>query len=269
MRDYLRRLLIAGIMAICVGLLFLGFINVKAETLNVNEQDWMWPSEGTITDSFGTRNGHHKGIDIAAPLGSSVYAVDSGVVSKSYYSDTYGNVVFIKHDNGIETVYAHLQTRKVQEGKRVEQGHIIGKMGNTGDSSGVHLHFEVHQSEWTLDKKNAINPMLVLGEAEIGESVAAVQNRYSKRAIATAGRLDTEELHMDHKGQTVDSKTLRQNRANQSKVLKTEYIVQQGETLWSIAKKHHSSVGLIQKSNGLTNETIKIGQKLIIPVGIN
>ena len=82
----------------------------------------MWPSDGVITDSYGTRNGDHKGIDIAAPFGSSIYAVESGIVSKSYYSDTYGNVVFIKHDNQIETVYAHLKERTVLEGARVGQG---------------------------------------------------------------------------------------------------------------------------------------------------
>ena len=77
----------------------------------------MWPSDGVITDLFGTRQGHHKGIDIAAPLGSHVYAVENGIVSKSYYSDTYGNVVFIKHDNQIETVYAHLkETNSLRRG---------------------------------------------------------------------------------------------------------------------------------------------------------
>ena len=56
-------------------------------------------------------------------------------------------------------------------------------MGNTGDSHGVHLHFEVHVSEWTFDKKNAINPMLALGEVKVGQAVAAVQKNHPAHVI--------------------------------------------------------------------------------------
>ena len=179
MSDYIRRFFIVGISALCFTLLFFGTNQAQANTVDIKEltPNWMWPSDGVITDLFGTRQGQHKGIDIAAPLGSQVYAVEKGVVSKSYYSDTYGNVVFIKHENEIETVYAHLKERTVQEGAKVQQGEEIGKMGSTGDSSGVHLHFEVHLSKWTFDKSNAINPLMALGEVKVGQAVAAIKKR--------------------------------------------------------------------------------------------
>lgn len=237
MREYIKRFLIAGIMAVCVSLLFFGIKHAEAAgSINEMTTNWMWPSDGVITDSFGTRQGQHMGIDIASSPGTSIYAVENGIVSKSYYSDTYGNVVFIKHDKNFETVYAHLQSRTVQEGTRVKKGDIIGKMGSTGDSSGVHLHFEVHQSHWTVDKKNAVNPMLALGEVKIGQAVAAVQR--DQQAIETAGRL-------------IDDTN-------------ASYVVQAGDTLYSIAKKVNISVTDLKAKNGLKNDLIIPQQKLIL-----
>lgn len=261
MQDYVRRFLIAGIMAVCVALLFLGVKNVQAETppLNGQNHEWMWPSEGVITDSFGTRNGEHKGIDIAASVGSPVYAVDRGTVTKSYYSDTYGHVVFVKHENGMETVYAHLQERMVGEGGKVQQGEIIGKMGSTGDSSGVHLHFEVHQNEWTFDKKNAVNPMTALGYVEIGQAVAAARQGQNEMSIETSARLHVQE----------EKSISGQASQHQAKADMKEYIVQKGETLWSIAKRHGMTVADIQEQNKLKNEDISAGQRLYIPATHN
>lgn len=173
MGDYIRRILIAAIMLLFISLLFLGGKHSQAETLSLSERTktWTWPSEGIITDTFNTRNGTHKGIDIAGNLGDHVYVVDEGVVTKSYYSQSYGNVIFVKHENDLETVYAHLSKRFVNEDQLVKKGELIGKMGNTGHSSGVHLHFEIHNKEWTVTKENAINPILVLGNVQVGQAV--------------------------------------------------------------------------------------------------
>lgn len=100
-----------------------------------------------------------------------MYAVDEGIVTRSYYSQSYGNVIFVKHENDLETVYAHLNKRFVEEKQLVKKGELIGEMGNTGYSSGVHLHFEIHNKEWTVAKENAINPILVLGDVEVGQTV--------------------------------------------------------------------------------------------------
>nr|WP_295971751.1 peptidoglycan DD-metalloendopeptidase family protein [uncultured Bacillus sp.] len=261
MQDYLRRFLIAGIMAVCVGLLFLGVKNVQAETIPLQDitSQWMWPSEGVLSDSFGTRNGEHKGIDIAGPIGTPVYAVDKGTVTKSYYSDTYGHVVFVKHDYGMETIYAHLQERAVQEGQHVGQGEVIGKMGNTGDSSGVHLHFEVHMKEWTFDKKNAVNPMTALGFVEIGQAVAAVRHGEHEGAVETSTRLLSSERFVGSEQNSLPSDSRTETAGE-------KYIVQQGDTLWSIARMHSTTVQSLQNQNGLQNEAIFIGQVLVIPM---
>lgn len=134
---------------------------------------FMRPTTGPVSSPFGMRNlggktSFHYGIDFASGgvPDLPIFASADGEVTRSYFSDSYGNVVFIKHViNGqeYETVYAHLKIRHVSVGQKVKQGQVIGIMGNTGYSTGVHLHFEVHVGSWTSDKKNAIDPALVLG----------------------------------------------------------------------------------------------------------
>ncbi len=101
------------------------------------------PASGRRTDNFGTRGGTHKGIDIAAPAGTPIYAADGGVVKYSGWSGNYGNLVIIDHENGFQTYYAHNSKLYVQPGERVYQGQLIAAMGTTGDSTGNHCHFEV------------------------------------------------------------------------------------------------------------------------------
>ncbi len=122
------------------------------------------PAEGVLSSNFGARWGtRHMGVDIANP-GSNVPIVASadGVVIRSYLSSSYGNAVFISHSiNGQKytTVYAHMKSRKVSSGQTVKKGQQIGVMGSTGESTGQHLHFELHKGEWNAAKTNAINPI--------------------------------------------------------------------------------------------------------------
>ncbi|WHX99964.1 peptidoglycan DD-metalloendopeptidase family protein [Neobacillus sp. DY30] len=122
------------------------------------------PANGTFTSSFAPRWGSfHYGVDIANRAANvPVWAAADGVVIQSYYSSSYGNVVFIAHSiNGqtYTTVSAHLETRNVSSGAVVKKGQQIGIMGNTGDSQGKHLHFELHRGQWNASKSNAINPV--------------------------------------------------------------------------------------------------------------
>lgn len=95
----------------------------------------------------------HKGLDFTAPLGSPVYATGDGKVEEAHFSDSYGQVVYIDHDFGFETRYAHLTQFIVKKGERVKRGQIIGYVGNTGLSYSTHLHYEV------LFKGQQINPI--------------------------------------------------------------------------------------------------------------
>ncbi|MGW8427063.1 murein hydrolase activator EnvC family protein [Peribacillus simplex] len=121
------------------------------------------PSAGYVSSTMGERwNKQHAGIDIAASGTVPVVAAADGVVSRSYFSSTYGNVVFVTHSIGGQqwtTVYAHLSSRQVGEGAVVAKGQQVGIMGNTGHSFGQHLHFELHKGPWNYSKSNAVNPL--------------------------------------------------------------------------------------------------------------
>jgi murein DD-endopeptidase MepM/ murein hydrolase activator NlpD len=111
-----------------------------------------------VTSEFGHRanplgKGHvfHRGIDLAAPVGTPVYAVAAGTVIKSIRDRSYGNVVVINHHNGYKTLYAHNSKLLVKVGEKVKAGQPIAKVGSTGHSTGPHLHFEIHRSGERVD----------------------------------------------------------------------------------------------------------------------
>lgn len=245
---------IAQVILLSISLFFFEGSSKEAAMQNSNlggeTRHWIWPSNGVITDLFGTRRGVHKGIDIAAGAGSPIYAVDDGVVSKSYYSDTYGNVVFIKHKNLFETVYAHLKSRNVAEGVTVEQGDVIGRMGNTGDSSGVHLHFEIHQHEWTYDKRNALDPILAFGSVNVGNTVVANVSSALEVSGRTHGEIQTGASAIN-------------NQASSSKQRRI-HVVQSGETLSAIAHKYGTSVQALASINHLNKDKIMVNQRITI-----
>ncbi len=102
--------------------------------------------------TFGTRE-FHNAWDITGPYAAPIKASDGGVVSHVGFTSGYGNHVIIDHENGYETVYAHLSQATVKKGTRVGQGSIIGKMGATGRVTGVHVHFEIRKDGATVDPR--------------------------------------------------------------------------------------------------------------------
>ncbi len=116
---------------------------------DVGTGQFLWPTNGGYVSSVqGQRWGAaHKGIDIARPSNYNIKASDTGVVKYAGWSDSgYGNMVEIDHQNGFSTLYGHLDSVNVQVGQVVQKGVVIGLMGNTGDSTGTHLHFELHKN---------------------------------------------------------------------------------------------------------------------------
>lgn len=113
---------------------------------------WIWPTEvQTITSDFGPRTApipgastYHDGLDIGAPSGANVRAVDGGTVKMAGPNGGYGNYVSIDHGEGGLTFYAHMAAVLVRGGQRVAKGAIVGRVGSTGNSSGPHLHFGYH-----------------------------------------------------------------------------------------------------------------------------
>ncbi len=114
----------------------------------------IWPINGTFTSPFGMRWGRlHAGIDISAPTGTPIRAADSGTVRVAGSVGGYGNYTCIQHTGSLSTCYGHQSSIGVSVGQGVRQGQTIGAVGNTGNSTGPHLHFE------TRINGNPVNPM--------------------------------------------------------------------------------------------------------------
>jgi len=119
-----------------------------------HQADFIWPvSQGAVTSFFGKRKrDFHEGIDIRANRGTPVYAARGGeVIYSSRRIRGYGNMIVIKHEDGLATVYAHNKKNTVRKGDRVGQGQLIGYIGATGKATGPHLHFEIRKGELAQD----------------------------------------------------------------------------------------------------------------------
>lgn len=110
------------------------------------------PAKGAFTSGFGSRWGTmHRGIDIAAPIGSPIYAVADGTVVEAGPAQGFGLWVRIRHDDGTISIYGHMYDFFVSQGERVPAGMQIARIGNRGDSTGPHLHFEIVQNGQHVD----------------------------------------------------------------------------------------------------------------------
>lgn len=126
------------------------------------------PVFGNITSEFGSRihpilnnEQFHTGIDISAPTGTPVLPVQPGWIAFSGEKSGYGQVVEIDHDDGTQSVYAHLSQRRVEKGDRIREGEFVGLSGDTGRSTGPHLHLEIRQNGEPVD------PLLYFSRGQI------------------------------------------------------------------------------------------------------
>ena len=132
-----------------------GYVPPTSDNVITGNGQFTHPCPGaTITSTFGWRdfdNSFHKGLDLAAPTGTPTYAADSGYVMYARWSDSAGNWVVINHGNGLVTKYMHHDYYTVREGQYVEKGQQVGVVGNTGNSFGAHLHFQVELNGVAVD----------------------------------------------------------------------------------------------------------------------
>ena len=136
---------------------------------------------GYRRDPFTGAGAMHSGLDFKGPMGAPIYAAADGVVSFVGWKSGYGNVVEINHGNGLMTRYAHMSRFATRVGKRLEAGAVIGAIGNTGRSTGPHLHFEVRIND------RAVNPRPFL---EAAPDVLKEARRAGTRPGTTAGKME-------------------------------------------------------------------------------
>ena len=134
------------------------YMPAQNELLHEDAPDFIWPLEGIIARGF-KRSGpiQYSGIDILSPEGTPIIAAAAGsVIYNGDHMAGYGNMIIIKHTNGFSSVYANNQVNMVKIGDNVAQGDVIAKVGNTGNYSEPHLHFEIRK------EKKSVNPRLYL-----------------------------------------------------------------------------------------------------------
>lgn len=123
---------------------------------------WPLPGHTYISCNFGDDdaygNSGHRGTDIPAPEGTPILAAHSGTVIISGWNNSYGNQVLLDNGAGLSTRYAHMTAAAVSAGETVTAGQVIGYVGNTGDSTGFHLHFEVMQNGVRVNPLDAVTP---------------------------------------------------------------------------------------------------------------
>jgi murein DD-endopeptidase MepM/ murein hydrolase activator NlpD len=125
----------------------------------------IWPSNGWLSSMMGHRvdpftgaDDFHAGLDIAGERGQAVYATAAGIVTHTGFQGGYGNLIILDHGFGLETRYGHLLNYAVKQGAKVKRGDLIGHVGNTGRSTGYHLHYEV------LANGKLLNPLQFLSQ---------------------------------------------------------------------------------------------------------
>lgn len=115
-------------------------------------EKYLWPVDGTVNSGFGARGtSYHDGVDIAAPEGTPIRAIEKGEVIYSDQLKGYGNIVIVRHADGIVSVYAHNEHNRVREGDKVSRGDVVATVGSTGRVTGPHLHFEIRKNNAPQD----------------------------------------------------------------------------------------------------------------------
>lgn len=170
------------------------------------------PTDAQLTSPFGPRWGkEHFGVDFAKTGDKvAIGASASGTVTRSYLSTSYGECVFVKHEidgQVYETVYAHMRSgsRTVKVGDKVKQGQLLGFMGSTGDSTGQHLHFELHKGLWNKDKTNAIDPLPYLAEIPRDEPPIPVIPKSVPKPVTLTRPYPGKPLRVGSKGRDVEA----------------------------------------------------------------
>jgi hypothetical protein len=155
--------------------------------LRSKTRSWRWPTEWvTVTSSFGSRQGeHHDGLDLRATSGTPIYAAADGkVIYAAAKIRGYGRMIVLRHGGRLSTIYAHNSKLYVKPSQQVRRGQLIALSGNTGHSTGPHLHFEVREGV------TAINPMILLPSPAVANEatrrIASVGNRRPGRVRSTA-----------------------------------------------------------------------------------
>ena len=210
------------------------------------------PYQGTVHPhgKYGPRRRRqHQGVDLPLKTGDPVYATFCGRVRISQYNKGgYGNLVIIRHDNGLETYYGHLSERMVEPGQWVEAGQIIGLGGSTGRSTGPHLHFETRYYGQSFDPERLID----FKNGTLSRETFLLKKSFFS-IYSNAGQDFEDEIANEEQDKTEAAE----------KAAMKYYKIRSGDTLGAIARRHGTTVANLCRLNGIKSTTIlRIGRSL-------
>ena len=229
---------------------------------------FVMPFCGRVISEFGPRNGRmHTGIDIILKKDDPVYCAFDGMVRMAKDYGSYGKVVVVRHHNGLETLYSHLNSIAVKLNQRVKAGDRIGGGGKTGNATGEHLHFE------TRFKGEPFNPRIVIDFENCrlnSETLSLNDNSYKQyykniKAADTKPATTVTPVPIPEPEQKTVEQTAPSPPETTQAAVETEHTVEKGDTLYNISRRYGTTVESLRQLNHLTESSIiEIGQKLII-----
>lgn len=209
------------------------------------------PYQGDIhyRGKFGVRRGRrHQGVDLPLKSGTPIYAAFTGRVRVSKTMGGYGNIVIIRHENGIETFYGHLSKRNVEVGDWVNAGDIIGLGGSTGRSTGPHLHFETRYQGFAFDPQWLIN----FQTGELRHRLFILKRKYFDIYSNYAQDFE-DEWKNEEEDKAEDA----------AKAAMRYYKIKSGDTLGAIARRNGTTVSALCKLNNITPKTtLRVGRTI-------
>jgi len=238
------------------------------DSFRIDLRDFCMPTPSRVlTSNYGARWGRmHKGLDIKVYIGDTIRAAFSGKVRIVRYEGRgYGKYIVIRHDNGLETIYGHLSKQLVRENQDVRAGDVIGLGGNTGRSTGSHLHFETRLCGV------ALNPALLFdfyNQDVVGDFYVFHKRTYERegrqatrlRGVRGNGGY-TPEMVGSTRARAAASQNTSSSRTYGNAPVAKYHKVQKGETLYSISRKRGVSVKKLCDMNHLgMNTRLKAGQ---------
>jgi murein DD-endopeptidase MepM/ murein hydrolase activator NlpD len=230
-----------------------GSVDDKPQTFNVDLSNFSMPSMGYVTSNYGPRwRRLHHGIDLKVQVGDTIYAAFDGKVRITEYERRgYGYYVVIRHTNGLETVYGHLSGFLVSDNEVVKSGQPIALGGNTGRSTGAHLHFELRFLGRSIDPIDVID----------------FNNKVCHRDsyMVSLSRLGTpgQRLSRADKNSSKYASKKGNNKYAKNKGSVKHYRIQKGDTLDKIAKKNGTTVKRLRALNSMPqNEKLRVGKTL-------
>lgn len=215
------------------------------------------PHIGKVYSKFGYRRyRRHQGVDLPLPTGTPINVAFDGRVRYSGYVSGYGNLVIVRHENGLETFYGHLSKRLVTPKQWVRAGDVIGLGGSTGRSSGPHLHFETRYKGYAFDPQWIID----FENGELRKNVFVLRRSY----LDPSSSYVSESLDEEEEIYSTDEKIIEEEmRIEAERAAMKWHTVRSGDTISAIARKYGKSQSAIKKLNpGLNVNRIRPGQKI-------